>query len=82
MSEEQSQLVTALRALKNDATARSDTARLRDIFAEVQAALDSGVRLNALLGALNQNGFQMKLAGFKSALRRIRKERNAQSGAS
>ena len=82
MSEEESQLVTALRALRNDATARSDTARLRDIFDEVEAALRSGVRQEALLGALNQNGFQMKTAGFKSALQRIRKERNAQSGAS
>ncbi|KAF1003912.1 MAG: hypothetical protein GAK28_04375 [Luteibacter sp.] len=75
MTKQESELTGALRALTEDATARSDTARLRDVMDEVEAALKAGVRREAVLAKLHENGFTMTLASFKSALQRIRKER-------
>jgi len=68
-------LVGALRALTEDTSARSETARLRDVFDEIEAALNAGVRREAVLATLHENGFTMTFTGFKSALQRIRKER-------
>lgn len=65
----------ALRELAKDGSAKSETARLRDIFDDVEEALRSGVRRGAVLAKLNENGFTMTAASFKSALQRIRKER-------
>lgn len=70
-------VAASLRSLVNDASARSETARLRDIFDEVEKALQSGVKREAVLAALHEQGFTMTLASFKSALQRIRKERNS-----
>lgn len=66
----------ALRGLVQDLSARSETARLRDIFDDVEAALQSGVRREAVLATLHEKGFTMTLTSFKSALQRIRKERD------
>lgn len=66
----------ALRSLAKDDSARSETARLRDIFDEVEAALAKGVRREAVLATLHAKGFTMSPAGFKTALQRIRKERS------
>jgi hypothetical protein len=74
-SDGESALVEALRGLKQDTSARSETARLRDIFDEVEAALKAGVRREAVLATLHEQGFTMTLLGFKTALQRIRKER-------
>ncbi|MGF6755250.1 hypothetical protein P3T16_002645 [Paraburkholderia sp. GAS42] len=68
-------LTVALRALANDDKARSETARLRDVFDEVETVLRSGVRRKAVVTALQEQGFKMTLASFKSALERIREER-------
>lgn len=68
-------LVGALRALTEDTSARSETARLRDVFDEIEAALNAGVRREAVLATLHESGFTMSFTGFKSALQRIRKER-------
>lgn len=54
---------------------RPDTARLRDIFDDVEVALKAKVPQTTVLAELESLGFTMKLAGFKSALQRIRKER-------
>jgi hypothetical protein len=65
-----------LRALVNDTSSRSETARLRDIFDHVEATLQKGVRREAVLEHLKKNlGFTMTMTSFKSALQRIRKER-------
>ncbi|MFM0140597.1 hypothetical protein [Caballeronia grimmiae] len=72
---DQDNLASALRALASDEKARPETARLRDVFDDVEAALRSGVRREAVLSALHQQGFKMTLESFKSALQRIRKER-------
>ncbi len=66
----------ALRSLAKDDSARSETARLRDIFDEVEATLAKGVRREAVLATLHEKGFTMSLTGFKTALQRIRKERS------
>ena len=64
-----------LRALATGDKSRSETARLRDIVDEVEAALSAGVSRAAVLEALNAQGFTMTLKSFESALYRIRKKR-------
>lgn len=65
-----------LRALATGDKNRSETARLRDIVDEVEAALAAGVSRAAVLQALHDQGFTMTLKSFESALYRIRKKRN------
>lgn len=69
-------VVCALRALAADNKGRSETARLREVFEDVEAALNAGVKRRAILEALNQHGFKMTLKGFESAMYRIRKQRS------
>lgn len=64
-----------LRALATGDKARSETARLRDVVDEVEAALAAGVSRAAILEALHGQGFTMTLKSFESALYRIRKQR-------
>ena len=64
-----------LRALATGDKSRWETARLRDIVDEVEAALSAGVSRAAVLEALNAQGFTMTLKSFESALYRIRKKR-------
>lgn len=65
-----------LRALAKDDKMRPETARLRDIFDDVETALNAGVSQVNVLAELKKLGYTMTLASFKSALQRIRKERN------
>ena len=67
---------TRLRALATGDKLRTDTARLRDVFEDVEAALNAGVSRANVLAELHKLGYTMTLASFKSALQRIRKERN------
>lgn len=67
---------TRLRALAKDDKMRPETARLRDIFDDVETALNAGVSQVNVLTELKTLGYTMTLASFKSALQRIRKERN------
>jgi hypothetical protein len=71
----QESITSVLRALASDEKTRPETARLRDVFDDVEAALQSGVRREAVLAALHEQGFKMTMASFKSALERIRKQR-------
>lgn len=66
----------ALRSLVQDNSARSNMARLREIFETVEATIDAGVTHDAILKTLNEKGFSMTLAGFRSALQRLRAEKN------
>ena len=54
---------------------RPGTARLRDIFDDVEVALKAKVPQITILAELKDLGFTMEMAGFKSALQRIRKQR-------
>jgi len=60
-----------LRKLASDDN-RSDTARLRDIFEDVEVALSAGVTHAALVAALNAEGFALSVRSFQSALYRLR----------
>jgi hypothetical protein len=69
-------IADALRALATDDTARSETARLRDIIDDIEAALSAGVSRAAVLKTLHDQGFTMTAKSFESALYRIRKQRS------
>ncbi|WP_440057884.1 hypothetical protein [Pseudomonas fragariae (ex Marin et al. 2024)] len=58
---------------------RSNTARLRDVFDDVEAALTAGVSRDAVLAALNDDGIAMTKQTFDKALFRIRKERSGKA---
>lgn len=75
MAQDKNDVGEALRSLVRDDSARSETARLRDIFDDVEATLTKGVRREAVLAILHEKGFTMTMASFKSALQRIRKEK-------
>ena len=53
---------------------RPATARLRDIFGDVELALAARVSQATVLEELQKLGYGMTMASFKSALQRIRKE--------
>lgn len=63
--------------LTTGATDRSETARLRDIFGSIEAAIAAGVSRAAIVKALNESGFRMTLKSFESALYRIRRSQRA-----
>lgn len=67
-------VASALLSLAREDKGRSNTARLRDVFAEVQSALEAGVRRQTVLETLNSRGFKLTLKGFESALYRLRKQ--------
>ncbi len=75
MNKKRDDLAADLRRLVSDKAAKSETARLREIFDEIEAVLQSGVRREAVLATLHAKGFKMTMASFKSALQRIRKEK-------
>jgi hypothetical protein len=70
----------ALRELAQSNENRSETARLRDVFPEVEAALAAGVSRSAVLDALRAQGFTMTLKSFESALYRIRRRQKGKAG--
>ena len=61
-----------LRALATDDSKRSKTARLRDVFHEVEATLNAGVTRSAVLEELKAGGLVMSLATFETTLKRLR----------
>lgn len=54
---------------------RSATARLREIFDDVEAALHAGARRKDVHQALKECGFTFSFEGFELAIYRIRKEK-------
>jgi len=73
---EQKNVSERLRALAMDDKRRPETARLRDVFNDVEAALTAGISQADVLAELHKSGYTMTMASFKSALQRIRKERS------
>ena len=61
-----------LKALATGDKSRGQTARLRDVFDDVEFALRSGVSRALVLETLAKNGLTMSPKGFDSALSRIR----------
>ena len=72
---EKNEVALRLQALAANSSLKSETARLREIFADVENTLNSGVPQSAVLGELKASGYTMTMASFKSALQRIRKEK-------
>jgi len=76
MDKNREKTVLALRELATGERGRSETAQLRDIINEVEAALSAGVKRGFVLDTLRQNyGFKMSMSGFEKSLASIRKER-------
>jgi nucleoid DNA-binding protein len=69
----------ALKALATGTTARSETAKLRDLFDDIENALKAGVRRAAILETLKKDGINLTIKGFDSAITRIRKERKGKT---
>lgn len=61
-----------LRALAADSEKRSTIAQLRDVYDDVEAALEAGVKRTTIVEELAKLGIVMTLATFDSNLKRIR----------
>lgn len=70
-------LLERLDAMAADPAGKSQTARLRAVFGHVEKALNAGVRRQAVLEALHQDGFTFSMQTFEKALYRIRKSQRA-----
>jgi len=72
----------ALRELASEyaGTPRSETARLREVLDDVEAALSAGASHAAVLETLHNQGFTLTASSFESTLARLRKERKAGQG--
>jgi hypothetical protein len=66
------QVSERLRALATGDEHRSKTARLRDVYADVEFALKAGVSRATVLKELEAAGLKMSMASFTSTLQRIR----------
>jgi hypothetical protein len=64
--------VSRLRSLASDSARRSKTAVLRDVYVEIETAIEAGVSQVAILEELRILGLQMTQPAFRSALRRLR----------
>lgn len=58
---------------------RSATARLSEIFDQIEAAINAGVRRKDIYQALADSGFEITFASFELAIHRIRKKRRSQN---
>lgn len=56
-------------------TSRSETARLREVLDDVEAALAAGASHTTVLETLNAVGFTLTPSSFESTLAQLRKER-------
>ncbi len=54
---------------------RSETARLREVLDDVEAALTAGASHTAVLATLHAHGFTLTSTSFESTLARLRRER-------
>jgi hypothetical protein len=64
--------VSRLRSLASDSARRSKTALLRDVYVEIETAIEAGVSQVAILDELRLLGLDMTQPAFRSALRRLR----------
>jgi hypothetical protein len=63
-----------LHTVSGDDSKRSNSARLRDVIDDVEAALSAGVYMSVVLNELAGFGLAMSLSAFDTALHRIRKK--------
>lgn len=69
----QSSLAKELASLAESSQNRSLAARLRDVFPEIEHALQKGVSRGTILEALQSDGMDISMKTFESALYRMRK---------
>lgn len=72
-------LASKLNEMSQAAEGRSLAARLRDVFPDIEKALRAGVSRKAVLRLLQEDGMQLEMKTFESALYRMRKSNAAQS---
>lgn len=58
---------------------RSNTAKLREIFSQIEEALNAGALRTDVYQALKESGFSFSFASFELAIYRIRKEMKKQN---
>ena len=61
-----------LRSLASDSGKRSKTAQLRDVFGEIEEALEAGVSQATILEELRAMGLDVNPNTFRSTMRRLR----------
>ena len=64
-----------LRSLASDTAKRSKAAQLRDVFREIEGALEAGVSQATILEELSEMGLDVNPNTFRSTLRRLRARR-------
>lgn len=69
----QSSLANKLTSLAESSQNRSLAARLRDVFPEIERALQKGVSRSTILETLQGDGMEISMKTFESALYRMRK---------
>ncbi len=70
-----SKITEVMQTLSQGSANRSAIARIREIFGEIEIALQAGVKREAIWEALQNEGYKMPLKTFESAINRIKKER-------
>lgn len=70
----QKALLEKLRDLSKKELKRSKAARLRDVISEVELALSKGVKRESIVKTLSENGLNISLKNFDTALYRYRKK--------
>ena len=74
--QDKQQAAKALQALVAGTESRSQSRRLYDLIAEIEAALVAGVRRKTVLAVLHEHySFTMTMSGFEKALKRARAQR-------
>lgn len=68
-----SSLANKLTNLAESSQDRSLAARLRDVFPEIEKAMEKGVSRSNILKALQDDGMEISMKTFESALYRMRK---------
>lgn len=64
-----------LKALAQSDAPRSKTARVRQVFNDIEACQREGYSLTQIMNSLNEEGFNLELGAFRVILSRIRKDR-------
>jgi hypothetical protein len=68
-------ITEVMQELSQGSENRSAIARLREIFGDIEVALNAGVKREAIWEAIQNEGYKMPLRTFESAINRIKKER-------
>jgi hypothetical protein len=78
---EVAQAANRLRSLASDSAKRSKTAVLRDVFMDIEVAIQAGVSQVVIVEELRTLGLDINASAFRSALRRLRSERSSRHSA-